>query len=263
MRPLGVLTALALSGMTLSCAERMVSPAAIPEPSLPKAEPKPRPKNVETRRQVEKATEDTRTQASRARQAIPRASVKSEQRHHQAPLPQVSQQPQEPPIQRDPPVGVVLPPRPEPAEPTFPAAALIPPPPEPAEPTFPSPPPAIERPLSPEPTVPTRPEAPQEATMPPPPEPAVPGFPVATLPPPPEPAEPSLPTQEEVTAESLISIPFPDLPSNLSLSPRFDWVDTVGAIEVPRGPLPEAFEDSPERQIPSLIRTPWPLPSDP
>jgi hypothetical protein len=82
------------------------------------------------------------------------------------------------------------------------------------------------------------------------------------MPPPPEPAEPSLPSQEEVIIEGSIPIPFPDLASNLSLRPQFDWVDTVGSIEVPHSPLPDAREASPEERIPSLIRNPWPLSMD-
>jgi len=84
--------------------------------------------------------------------------------------------------------------------------------------------------------------------MPAPPEPAEPSFPVAAL----MPAlpEPSLPphSQEQIAAESSIPIPFPDLPSYLSLRPRFEWVDTVGAIELPHNPLSEALEASPEER---------------
>jgi hypothetical protein len=254
MRKLGVFAALVLSGMT-ACAERIVSPAAIPEPALsPTAAPKPRPDNVEARRQAEAIAEDARKRSAvRSRQAISNPSVKPEQRPEtQAPLPQVSQQSRETPIWREPPVSAALPPPPEPAEPNVPVAALMLPPPEPAEPTFPS--------ASPEPAGPTLPDVSPEAAMPPPLEPAEPSFPVAALmPPPPVPAEPSLPSQEEIAAENPISISFPDLPSYLSLRPRFDWVDTVGTIEVPRSPQPEALEDSAERQVPSLIRNPWPL----
>jgi hypothetical protein len=82
------------------------------------------------------------------------------------------------------------------------------------------------------------------------------------MPPPPEPAEPSLPSQEEVIIEGSNPIPFPDLASNLSLRPQFEWVDTVGSIEVPRSPLSDAREASPEEGIPSLIRNPWPLPME-
>jgi len=103
----------------------------------------------------------------------------------------------------------------------------------------------------------------QVVALPPPPEPAEPNFPFAALmPPPPEPAEPSLPSQEEVIIEGSIPIPFPDLASNLSLRPQFEWVDTVGSIEVPRSPLSDAREASPEEGIPSLIRNPWPLPME-
>jgi hypothetical protein len=101
--------------------------------------------------------------------------------------------------------------------------------------------------------------------MPPLPEPAEPTFPVAALIPLPlEPAEPTLPShsQEEIAAESPLSIPFPEAPSYLSLRPRFDWVDAVGAIELPSRPLSEALEASPEEQIPRLIRDPWPHSTD-
>jgi hypothetical protein len=111
--------------------------------------------------------------------------------------------------------------------------------------------------------MPVLPEVPVETALPPPPEPAEPSFPIAALiPPPSEPAEPSLPSQEEVIIEGSISIPFPELASNLSLRPQFDWVDTVGSIEVPHSPLSDAREASPEEGIPSLIRIPWPLPID-
>jgi hypothetical protein len=228
MRKLGVFTALALSGMTASCAETLVGSAIIPSPApAPRAEAKPRSNNVEAKRQ--------------------------------APQPQVSQQPQEIPIRHEPPAVATFPPPPEPADPNFPVAALIPPPPEPAEPTFPSAPPAVES----EPPISTLPEVSPEAAMPPLPEPAEPSFPVvALMPPPPEPAEPSLPSQEEIATEGSVPIPFPDLPSYLSLHPRVDWVDTVGSIEVPPRPLSDAPEPSPERQIPSLIRNPWPVPID-
>jgi hypothetical protein len=102
-----------------------------------------------------------------------------------------------------------------------------------------------------------------EAAMPAPPEPTEPRFPVAALmPPPPEPAEPSLPSQEEIVAESPISISYPDLPASLSLHPRFDWEEVTGSFEIPRSPLAGAFEIRLERQTPSLIRNPWPLPVD-
>ncbi|GEO18371.1 hypothetical protein MAE02_60670 [Microvirga aerophila] len=93
------------------------------------------------------------------------------------------------------------------------------------------------------------------------PEAAEPSFPVAALPPPPDPAEPSLP-QEEIAAESVISVPYPDLPSYLSMRPRLVWADVTGSFEVPRIPLSEALERNPEKRIPSFIRSPWPLPVD-
>jgi hypothetical protein len=248
MHKFGVFTALALSWITASCAERMVHPAVIPQPIPLKAAPKPSPSNVEARYRAETIAYDARMRSAiHAHQVTPSASVKSEPSPEpQAPLPQVSQQPKQTPISREPPATVVLPPPPEPAEPTFPSVSPI-----------------VELPPSPEPAAPMLPEVPIEAALPPPPEPAEPSFPVATLmPPPPEPAEPLLPSQDEVIAESPISIPIPDLASFLSLRPRFDWVDTVGAIEVPHSPRSEALETNPEEQIPSLIRNPWPLATD-
>jgi hypothetical protein len=268
MRKFGVLAAFTLTWITASCAERMMNPAAIiPQSTPPKGASKPRPHIVEARRQAETIAESTgKRSAMRARQANPSASVKPEPSPEpQAPLPQVSQPQKETTIWRDPPAALALPPPPEPAEPNFPVAALMPPPPEPAEPTFPLSPPAIELSSPQEPPTSTLPEVPQEAAMPPPPEPAEPSFPAATLmSPPPEPAEPSLPlhAQEQIAAQSPILIPVPDLPSYLSLRPRFDWVDTVGAIELPHNPLSEALEASPEERTPSLIRNPWPLSID-
>jgi hypothetical protein len=160
-------------------------------------------------------------------------------------------------------MATVLPPPLETDESNFPFAALMPPPPEPAEPAFPSVSPTVEHPPPLEPAAPVLPGVPIEAALPPPPEPAEPSFPIAALIPlPSEPAEPSLPSQEEVIIEGSILIPFPDLASTLSLRPQFDWVDTVGSIEVPREPVPETSEASPEKQIPSLVRRPWPLPMD-
>jgi hypothetical protein len=265
MHKFGVFAALTLSWITASCAERMVHPAVIPQPTQPKAASKPWPHDVEARHRSETLAEETgKRSAIRSRQVTPSASVKPEQSSTpETPLPKVSHQPNEPPTSREPPVAVALPPPPEPAEPNFPITALMPPPPEPAEPTFPSTPPAIELSSPPEPPTSFLPEVTAEAAMPPPPEPAEPSFPVATLMPPlPVPAEPSLPSQEEVIIESSIAIPFPDLASNLSLRPQFEWVDTVGSIEVPRSPLSDAREASPEEGIPSLIRNPWPVPMD-
>jgi hypothetical protein len=265
MRQFGVFAALTLSWITASCAERMVHPAVMPEPPAPKAASKPRPANVEARHRAETLAENTRKHSAiRSRPVTPGASAKPmPPPESQAPLPQVSQQPEETSISPNPPEVVALPPPPEPAEPNFPVAALMPPPPEPAEPTFPSDSPIVELPHPLEPAVPVLPEVPIEAVLPPPPEPAEPNFPFAALmPPPPEPAEPSLPSQEEVIIEGSNPIPFPDLASNLSLRPQFEWVDTVGSIEVPRSPLSDAREASPEEGIPSLIRNPWPLPME-
>jgi hypothetical protein len=262
MHKFGVFTALTLSWVTASCAERMVHPAVMPPSTLPKAASKPWPHNVEARHRAETLAENTRKHSAiRSHEVTPSARVKPEQSpERQAPLPQVSHQPNEPPSWREPPTIVALPSPPEPAESNFPITALMPPPPEPAEPTFPSISPTVELPPPLEPVVPVLPEVTVEAVLPPPPEPAEPSFPVAArIPPPPEPAEPSLPSQEEVIIESSIAIPFPDLASNLSLRPQFEWVDTVGSIEVPRSPLSDAREASPEEGIPSLIRNPWPL----
>jgi hypothetical protein len=267
MRKFGVFTALTLSWITASCAERMLNPTVVPQPTAPKAASKPRPHNVKARHQAETVAENTgKSSTIRTRQVTPSASVKSEPSSEpQAPLPQVSRQPKETPISRQLPAAVALPPPPEPAEPNFPVAALMPPPPEPAEPTFPSTPRAIDISSPPEPSTSILPEVFSEPAMPHPPDPAEPSFPVATLMPPlPEPAEPSLPPppQEQIAAESPIPILFPDLPSHLSLRPRFDWVDTVGAIDLPHNPRSEALEASPEERTPSLVRNPWPLSID-
>jgi hypothetical protein len=264
MRQFGVFAALTLTWITASCAERMVHPAVMPEPPAPKAASKLRPANVEPRRQAEKIAEGTRNlSAMPPRQVSPSASVKPEQPpESEAQPPQASEQPPQAQTSLDPTTATVLPPPLEPDESNFPFAALMPPPPEPAEPTFPSTPPAIELSSPPEPPTSSLPEVTAEAAMPPPPEPAEPSFPVATLmSPPPEPAEPTLSqhSQEQIASETPIPIPFPDLPSNLSLRPRFDWVDTVGAIELPHNPLSEARKARPEERTPSLIRTPWPL----
>jgi hypothetical protein len=267
MRKFGVFAALTLSWITASCAERMMHPAVIPQSTLPKAASKLRPANVEPRRQAEKIAEDTRNlSAMPPRQVSPRASVKPElPPESEAQPPQASEQPPQAQTSLDPTTAKVLPPPSEPDESNFPFAALMPPPPDPAEPTFPSVPPTVELPPPLELAVPVLQEVTVEAVLPPPPEPAEPSFPVAALiPPASEPAEQPLPLQEEVTIEGSIPtlVPFPDLASNLSLRPQFDWVDTVGSIEVPREPVPETSEASPEKQIPSLIRSPWPLPMD-
>jgi hypothetical protein len=243
MRQFGVLTALALTWITASCAERIVPPAVQIEPPAQIAASKQRPANVEPRRQAEKIAEGTRNfSAISPRQVTPSANVRPvPPSEPQAQLLQGSQQPKETPTSREPPAVVALPPPPEPVEPNFPVAVLMPPPTS------------------------TLPEVSPKAAMPPPPDPAEPNFPVATLMPPlPEPAEPSLPPplEEQIAAESPTPIPFPDLPSYVSLRPRFDWVDTVGAIDLPLNPLSEALEASPEKRSPSLIQNPWPLSTD-
>jgi hypothetical protein len=260
MRQFGVFAALTLTWITASCAERIVHPAVISQPTPPKAAAsRPIPNNVEVRRQAETIAENAgKSSAIRSRQTTPRASLKPEPPPvPQAPLPQVSLHPKKTSTSHEPPVAVALPPPPEPDESNFPFAVLMPPPPVPAEPTFPSVSSTVELPPSLEPAVPILPEVTIEAALPPPPETAEPSFPVAALIPPP--SERSLPSQEEAIIESPIPIPFPDLASNLSLRPQFDWVDTVGSIEVPHSPLSDAREASPEEGIPSLIRNPWPL----
>jgi hypothetical protein len=265
MRQFGVLTALTLTWITASCAERMMHPAIIPQPTPPKAASKPIPNSVEVRRWTETIAENIgKRSAIRAHQVTPSTSVKPEQPpESEAQPPQASEQLPESQTSPDPPMATVLPPPLETDESNFPFAALMPPPPEPAEPTFPSVSPIVELPPPLEAAVPVLPEVPIEAVLPPPPEPAEPSFPVvALIPPPSEPAEPTLPSQEDVIIESSIPIPFPDLASNLSLRPQFEWVDTVGSIEVPHSPLSEAREASPEEGIPSLIQNPWPLPME-
>jgi hypothetical protein len=220
MRNLGVLTALALSWITASCAERMVSPTVIPEPvRTPQAGPKPPLNSVEARRQTE--TIDARKRSAiRPRRVSPSASFKTEQPPEpQTPLPQELQQPQATPTGRA--AVAVPPPTTEPDASDFPYAALMPPPPEPAEPSFPV---------------------------------------AVLMPPPPEPAEPSLPSREEATAEIVISIPFPDLSAPLSLYPRFEWEEVTGSFDILHSPLSEVFDARPERQVPTFIRSPWLLP---
>jgi hypothetical protein len=267
MHKFGVFTALTLSWIAASCAERMVHPAVIPQPTQPKAASKPWPRDMEARHRAETLAEETgKRSAIRSRQVTPSASVKPEQ----SSAPPDSAPASIPSAKRDPTLArtsaiVALPSPPEPAEPNFPITALMPPPPKPAEPTFPSTPPAIELSSPPEPPTSSLPEVTAEAAMPPPPEPAEPSFPVATLMHPlPAPAEPSLPPppEEQITAESPKPVPFPDLPSYVSLRPVFIWVDTVGAIQLPHSPLSEGLEVSPEERNPSLIRNPWPLSMD-
>jgi hypothetical protein len=265
MRKFGVFTALTLTWITASCAERMAHPTIIPRPAPPTVASEPIPNNVAVRGWAATIAENTgKRSASPARQVTPSANVKPEPPPvPQAPLPQVSQHPKETSTSHEPPVAVALPPPIEPNESNFPFAALMPPPPEPAEPTFPSASPTVELLPSLEPATAVLPEVPTEAALPPPPKPAEPSSPIAALiPPPSEPAEPSLPSQEEVKIEGSISIPFPDLVSYVSLRPRFDWVDTVGAIALPHNSLSEAAEASREERNSSLIRNPWPLPMD-
>jgi hypothetical protein len=64
MHKFGVFTALALSWITASCAERMVHPAVISQLNPSKAASKPRPNNVEARRQAEEIAEGTRNLGS-------------------------------------------------------------------------------------------------------------------------------------------------------------------------------------------------------
>ena len=208
MHKFGVFAALTLSWITASCAERMVHPAVIPQPTSPKAASMPSPNNVEAKHRTETIAENTgKRSAMPPRKVSPSASVKSEQPSESEVQPtQASEQPSEDQTSLDPPMATALAPPLEPDESNFPFAAL--------------------------------------------------------MPPPPEPAEPSLPSQEEVIIEGSNPIPFPDLASNLSLRPQFEWVDTVGSIEVPHSPLPDAREASPEERIPSLIRNPWPLSMD-
>jgi hypothetical protein len=250
MHKFGVFTTLMLSWITASCAERTVNLAVIPRPTQPKAASKPWPNNVEARYRVETLAEDAKKRSSvHSRQVTPSASVKPERSlKPQAPLPQVLQQPEKILISHEPSAIVALPLPPEPAAPNFPITALMPPPPEPVEQAFPSTPPAVELTPPPEPPTSTLPEVTAEATVPS----------------PPDPVETSLPlrSQEQIAAESPILSPYPDLPSYLSLRPRFEWVDTVGAIELPQSPLSGDPEASPEKLTPSLIRTPWPLSMD-
>jgi hypothetical protein len=100
MHKFGVFTALALSWITASCAERMMHPAVLSQPTPPKAASKPRPHNGEARRQAETLAKDASVHSTfRSRQITPSASVEPEpSRELQTPLPQVPHQPNEPPI---------------------------------------------------------------------------------------------------------------------------------------------------------------------
>jgi hypothetical protein len=291
MRNLGAFAALILSGMTASCAQRVLPPANIASPSpAPEAVPDLHPKMLgESRRAAVVMEGAEKRLAARVRQVDARAIT---QRHPEAQTSksEKSQASREP--WRNPPSVAALPPPPEPGEPSPPAAALLPPPPEAAEPAFPSTPHRIAPapveaaiPAPPEPAAPTLPSVPaaaepaptpepavpsvselaREAVMPPLPEPAEPSFPTAalTMSPPPEPAGPSLPEQEVTAAETSVSIPFPELTENMSLHPRSDWRDVTETFSIPPSLLSGAYGTDPERRYPSLVRDPWPLPTSP
>jgi hypothetical protein len=299
VRNLRVFAALVLSGMTASCAERVVTPAGIASPSpAPEAEPNLRLNIVgENRRTVVIMEGAKKRSAARTRQVDD--SARTERRLEvRAPKSQTSQAPREP--WHNPPSVAALPLPPKPAEPSVPAVAVLPPPPEPAEPNFPLPPfphesavgiasvpplapdasveaaklpprvpsaptlssvpPSTEAAPTPELAAPSVPEASPEAAMPPLPEPAEPTFPMAArMPPPPEPAEPLLPEPDAIAAETPVSIPLPELSENLSLRPRSDWREVTETFSIPRSLLSGVVETNPERSFPSLILDPWPL----
>jgi hypothetical protein len=289
MRNLGAIAALILSGMTASCAQRVVPSANIASPApAPETVPDLHPKMLgESRRAAVDMEGAEKRLAPRSRQADARAGTERSP-EAQTSKSQKSQASREP--WRNPPSVAALPPPPEPGESSPPAAALLPPPPEPAEPASPSTPHRIAPvpveaaiPAPPEPAAPTLPSAPPatepaptpeaaipsitelspEAVMPPLPEPAEPSFPTAALTPPPEPAEPSLPEQELTAAEPSVSIPFPELTENMSLRPRSDWRDVTETFSIPPSLLSGAYGTDPERGYPSLVRNPWPLPTGP
>jgi hypothetical protein len=267
----------------VSCAERAVPPANVASPSHvpPKAAPSLHPKVTGARRRAAVIMDDANKRlATRARQIV--ASARTERRPEaRSSKSQPSQVPREP--WRNIPSTAARPSHLEPAESNVPVAALLPPPPEPAEPTFPSAPHQDGSSLAPAPISHLAPGTPVEAaispllnlapasepptvsiagashevTMPPLPEPAEPSFPTAAqIPPPREPAEPVLLDQEPI----VIEIPFPEIAENLSLRVRSDWRDVAETFSIPPGLLPEAFELTQQRRVPSLVRDPWPLP---
>jgi hypothetical protein len=287
MRKFGVFAALILSGMTPSCAQRVVLP---PNITAPEAVPNLRPNKIEKSRRVAVIEEGSKNWlAARTRQLDAGARTKRRP-EAQAANPETSQAPRE--AWHNPPSVAALPLPSEHAEPGAPTLALLPPPSEPVEPTFPSAPHPIESapveaivPAPPEPATPTLPsarlatetsstpetaapsvsEASPEVMMLPLPEPAEPSFPTAVLitPPPQEPAGSSLPEQEATAAETSVPIHFPELTENLSLRPRADWRDVTETFSIPHRLLSEAFESNPERRFPRLIRDSWPLPIQP
>ncbi len=261
MHKFWVFTALTVSWANASCAERVVNAIDIPHFHPLKAAPNPQPNNVGERRRAGTISENDGNRPGIRSYLVTRSATvrRVQSLQHQADLVHGPQSPTELPVKHEPSIGAITPSLSERTELEVPVTKLMPPPLEPAEPTFPSTS-LVEMP-PPEPPTSFLPEVPSEAAMPPPPSTAETSFPLATLMPAlPEPVEPSLPSPEQVVPATPTSIPFPDLPSYVSLRPRFDWVDSVGAIELPQPPLPQAFEPDSEERIPMLIRTPWPVP---
>jgi hypothetical protein len=286
MRKLGAFAALVLCGITASCAQRTVRPDSIAPPSTaPEAVSYIRPDTMgESRRGAVISEGAEKWLSARPRQAD--EGEETEQRPRtQASGSHTSEAPDEP--WHSPPSLAALPPS-EPAEHGLRAVASLPPPLEPALPsasqpfgsglvdaadpvpqrpaaqTLSSSPPAMEPAPAPEPAAPLVSAAPPEALMPPLPEPTEHSFSVAELLPPlPEPAEPSFPEQEAIAADAPVSILFPELTENLSLSPRSHWRDVTETFSVPQSLLSGAFGTDPEGRLPSLIRDPWPVPIGP
>src|SRR5689334_8739639 len=101
MGKFGVFTALTLSWVTASCAERMVSPPTIPAPPQTKASSKPRPNEANARHRAEANAEPTGKRSTLHSQQAPpgiRANTKQPSIPESA-LPQAAQQSQEAPIQ--------------------------------------------------------------------------------------------------------------------------------------------------------------------
>ena len=279
MRNRGVVTTLVLSGMLVACAQRVVPPANIAEPAPAPSKAAPNPPGA--RPQVAAIREEPRKHSAvRTRRVVVDARME-QPREALAAKPQTSEAERE--QWRDPPPVAALPPPSEPAEPTFPsiphpsepalgqgsidpsvadrsAETMMPLPPEPAQPTWPAVPPVTEVARASEIASPPGPEISPKATVPPSPEPADSGFPLAALmPPPPEPAESFLPEQGEPAAEGVALLPFPELSETLSLSPRFDWREVTATFSIPRSLVAGALEANSEKEVPSLVREPWPL----
>ena len=286
MRNLGVFTVLVLSGMTASCAQRVVPPATVASPSpAPETALKPSPKTIGEIQGAVVISEGAKGRlAARPRQVD--ASATTERRpEDRAPQSQDSQALRDPshnllsvaappprpvPAESSVPAVVSLSPSPESTETAFtlaphpvesePEQVAIPEAPAPTVPSLPSAPPAMESVPAPEPVTPSVSTASPDAVMPSIPEPAEPSFPTATLMPlPAVPAEPPSSQQVDIAVATSVTIPFPELAEDLSLRPRPDWQDVTETFSLPHSLLPGTSGTESEKSLPSLIRYPWPL----